>query len=306
MTDTFDFVLVWDWEYDSDFTSILESHFRAMRRSFYSLTYHNRDDALGQLQQGSMRFDSLLDRASDSDESFRPLIQEIRKRGTYQLNPPEKTRHANDKASMHLEFLTAGINVPFTIIISPFVAEKEVRLALSDLAHLGRPFIIKPANTTGGGAGVILGAETLKDVIDSRQHHKDDKYLLQEKILPGSIQNRKAWFRVFSLFGKAVPCWWDHESHIYQTLAPRELEVLDLEPLVSITEKIHSVCQLEFFSTEIACTDQRRFVVVDYVNDICDMRLQSKHPDGVPDEVVHAVARLLTEHCLDGASPHKA
>jgi hypothetical protein len=64
-----------------------------------------------------------------------------------------------------------------------------------------------------------------------------------------------------------------------------------------ITKKIAEVCRLDFFSTEIAVTESRRFVTVDYVNDICDMRLQSQHKDGVPDivvkEICHHIARYL-------------
>ena len=51
---------------------------------------------------------------------------------------------------MHLEFITNGLYVPYTIIISPYNKKKELELSLSELARLGRPFIIKPANTTGG------------------------------------------------------------------------------------------------------------------------------------------------------------
>jgi nicotinamidase-related amidase len=32
------------------------------------------------------------------------------------------------------------------------------------------------------------------------------------------------------------------------------------------------------------------FVVVDYVNEMCDMRLKSQHPDGVPDHIVESIA----------------
>jgi len=41
----------------------------------------------------------------------------------------------------------------------------------------------------------------------------------------------------------------------------------------------------DFFSTEIALAKDGRYVVVDYVNDPCDMRPQSKHFDGVPDTI---------------------
>jgi len=69
-----------------------------------------------------------------------------------------------------------------------------------------------------------------------------------------------------------------------------------LRPLITITKKIYEVCKLDFFSTEIAVTANERFVVVDYVNDICDMRLQSKHVDGVPDLVVMEICRKIGRH----------
>jgi hypothetical protein len=197
---------------------------------------------------------------------------------------------------MHLEFLTKGIEVPFTIIITPYSKRKEVELTLSDLARLGRPFIIKPANTTGGGIGVIVGAESLKDVIESRQHHKNDKYLLQEKIRPEMLNGSKGWFRVFYVYGLTIPCWWDDETHRYAMISREEHEAFGLRPLTTIVKKIREVCRLDFFSTEIAVTRDNRFVVVDYVNDICDMRLQSLHFDGVPDQVVMDICRRFARY----------
>jgi hypothetical protein len=203
---------------------------------------------------------------------------------------------------MHLEFITNGIDVPFTIIISPYNKKTEIELSLSDLAHLGRPFIIKPANTTGGGLGVITGAETLKDVIESRQHHKNDKYLLQEKISPVILDGKKGWYRVFSVFGKVFPTWWDDQTHMYTMMTKTDVVSHGLRPLITITKKVHAVSQLDFFSTEIAATPERKFVAVDYVNEICDMRLQSIHPDGVPDLLVHEICRVIARQLKKGSS----
>ena len=69
--------------------------------------------------------------------------------------------------------------------------------------------------------------------------------------------------------------------------------IFALSPLRTITEAIHDVCGLDFFSTEIVYTPKDRFVVVDYVNEICDMRPQSRHRDGVPDSIVQEVAERL-------------
>jgi hypothetical protein len=58
---------------------------------------------------------------------------------------------------------------------------------------------------------------------------------------------------------------------------------------------IAQVCRLELFSTEIALTAEGLWIVVDYVNDQIDLRLQSKASDGVPDEIVGDITeRLIT------------
>lgn len=291
----FQLAVAWDWELDRDFVDCLEREAISKGKTFYSISHHNIDETLARLKDGEIQFGSFLDRASDADAKFLPIVRWLQKSNTTSINPPEKLNAAIDKATMHLEFLSKGIDVPFTIIISPYNKRKELELSLSDLAHLGRPFIIKPANTTGGGTGVILGAETLKDVIETRQHHRNDKYLLQERVVPDYLGGTKAWFRVFSVFGTTIPCWWDDTTHIYRKLTDDERVEYNLSPLLSMTKKIFEVCGLEFFSTEIVRTKEGMFVAVDYVNEICDMRLQSQHPDGVPDEVVHQICRRIAE-----------
>ena len=296
MTQHVDLAVAWDWEFDREFIGILESQLHAHRLLFYSVSHHNVHETLKRLQKGELHFGAFLDRASDSDEKFAPLSKLLHKTSTLFFNPPEAIHHAQDKATMHLEFLTKGIDVPFTIIISPYSKKKETGLSLSDLARLGRPFIIKPANTTGGGIGVILGAETLKDVIETRQHHKNDKYLLQENITPVILEGQKAWYRIFCILGRPLPCWWDDRTHIYTMMTKGDVMTHGLRPLISMTKKIYEVCGLDFFSTEIAATAERKFIAVDYVNEICDMRLQSLHTDGVPDGIVHEICRRIARH----------
>ena len=292
----FHLAIAWDWEPDRDFVAILERQMHDHHLLSYSISHHNVQETLRKLSRGELQFGAFLDRASDSDERFVPLARAMQKSTSLYINPPEAVHHAVDKATMHLEFLNKGIEVPFTIIISPYNKKKEVELSISDIANLGRPFIIKPANTTGGGTGVITGAETLKDVIESRQHHKNDKYLLQQKIAPIFLTGRKAWFRVFYIFGLILPCWWDDETHLYSMTTKHDVTTYGLRPLISITKRIWEICKLNFFSTEIAATGEKRFVSVDYVNDTCDMRLQSKHHDGVPDLVVAEICRRIARH----------
>ena len=297
----YDLGVLWNWTFDQEFLALLASAVRANGKSVFLIDHQNLPEVNERLKNDTLRFNFVLDRASDEDERFLPLAQLFMRRqaGSVSrppiriINPYDLMRRASDKATMHLEFLTHGLHVPYTIIISPYNHKNEVELSLSELSLLGRPFIIKPANTTGGGVGVVLGAESLKDIIETRQHHKNDKYLLQEKVVPANLAERRAWFRVFYAFGTIIPCWWNDQTHIYEELTTAEVEGFNLHSLRSITATIKTICGLDFFSTEIALTGSDTFVVVDYVNEMCDMRLKSLHADGVPDSIVRSITSAL-------------
>ncbi len=293
--ETFSLGLAWNWNYDVDFVSGIEYACAQQRLTTYRIEPANVVETLYRLRSGEIAFHTFLDRASDDDESFEPLVRFLVKSSTHFYNLSEHVNRAKDKATMHLEFITHGLYVPYTIIISPYNKKKELELSLSELARLGRPFIIKPANTTGGGTGVVLGAESLKDVIETRQHHKNDKYLLQETVKPKFLESNKAWFRVLYTFGETIPCWWDDITHIYRRVSLEDEERYGIAALRDIIQTIQKVCSLDFFSSEIALTEANTFVVVDYVNEVCDMRLQSKHKDGVPDNVVRKIQELIAK-----------
>ncbi len=300
MAHHFDLGLAWSWEFDKAFIFGIETACQSLGLTTFRVEPHNLAETIRLLKAGGIRFRTFLDRASDAEEAFEPMARLVAKSGSHLFNPYEAIDRSKDKATMHLELMTAGINVPYTIIISPFSKRKEVELSLTELAHLGRPFIIKPANTTGGGAGVILGAESLKEIIESRQHHKGDKYLLQETVVPATLHSMKAWFRVFYAFGDTLLCWWDTETHVYRHVTAHEEYLYGLRRLHEIVTTIHTVSGLDFFSTEIAVTRDGTFVTVDYVNEICDMRAQSDHADGVPDDLVavmqHGCARAVHQY----------
>ncbi len=301
----YDLAVAWNWEFDKDFVLGLEQECRRRGLSVYRVESHNVEETLNDLRDGTLGLRALYDRASDADEAFLPFVDTVTASKAFMINRFDFVQHAKDKATMHLEFVVRGIATPFTIIISPYSKRKGVVLSLSDLEKLGRPFIIKPASITGGGIGVVLGAETLKDVIEARQHLKNDKYLLQEKIEPKSIDGRRAWFRVFYAFGDIIPCWWDDLTHIYHLLTPEEERRWNLAGLRPVMKKIHDTCRLDFFSSEIALTRTGSLVVVDYVNEICDMRLQSKYVDGVPDAIVHRIEHLIVEKILTVKERHR-
>lgn len=291
----YDLAIAWNWEFDHDFIFGIEYACAQRGITTYQITPHNLTHVLYELQSGVLTFRSFYDRASDADESFLPLVKQLQKPGIKVINPHHLVLHAIDKATMHLEFITQGLLVPYTIILPPLNGEKEVHISPSELKRLGIPFVIKPANTTGGGTGVILDAKTIHDVEQARKQHPDDKYLIQEKVHPTNFDGKRAWFRVYYVFGEVILCWWDDTTHLYTMLSLQEEEQYNLRGLRNCILAIQRICQLDFFSSEIAMTAEEKFVIVDYVNEICDMRLQSKYFNGAPDAVVHRIENLIAE-----------
>jgi len=188
---------------------------------------------------------------------------------------------------MHLNLISAGVHTPYTIILPAYYEQPE--LPPLDLSPLGGNFTIKPANG-GGGEGVVIEASLWDHIVAARQEYPDDRYLLQAHIIPTQLGSHTAWFRIICCAGQAFVCWWDTRTHRYTPVSAGEEELYCLRPLVDVTATIANLSQLDLFSTEVALTAEGLFVVVDYVNDQIDLRLQSKAFDGVPDHIVHAVA----------------
>lgn len=287
------------WEFDQEFIHLLEKEFHQNSLSTFIISDHNVDEVTELVKDRKLRFNVYLDRAWDVDERFEKLGKELQKRKSLFLNSYANVLHAIDKATMHLEFITAGLYVPYSIIIPPHSEREDILISVSDLARLGRPFIIKPCNTTGGGVGVVTGAESLQEIFTERVTNSDDKYLLQEKIYPRYLDGKRAWFRCFWVIDEVIPTWWDDQTHLYLPLTRQEIKDYKLNKLFTITKTIASVTGLEFFSTEIVLSEKDQLVVIDYVNDQCDLRFQTNHPDGVPMIILERIVtkfRIFTKN----------
>lgn len=285
--------LLIDWEYDEDFVQIIEK--KARDAGFETITVWptNLEEVYQDLTEQKLSFQFILDRASLSSSQFIKLILLAQKQGTTIFDPLEKVLRSADKATMHLEFISQGILTPYTLILPPFEQASSLDSLGVDLSLVGRPFVIKPSSMTGGGLGVIKDGFSLEDVQRARQEFPQDKYLIQERIEPKIMSGRRFWFRIFYSWGLIQACWWNDETHVYKELTKQEISDYCLEGLFDLMKKIQGICELNFFSSEIVIDSRNRYVVVDYVNEICDMRLQSKHYDGVPDQIVENIAKSL-------------
>lgn len=286
MSEAVDLGIAWEWEFDADFVFKLDRACQQAELSSYIVHPNNLFETWGRVQKGSLSFRTFLDRASDNVETIRALVRQLKDTGKPLINDPDLLPRANDKATMHLELLTKGVDVPYTIIVGP--QEGNHIQDVPELQHIGTPFIIKPANG-GGGRGVILGAQDKVDVVKARKILWGDTMLLQEEIQPAQLPLGMAWFRTFMVDQNVHLCWWNKDTHVYRPVLPVEEAEFGLDMLRRITRKIGEVCRLTLFSTEIAQSNDGRFVTVDYVNDQPDLRPRSKTPDGVPDPVLNNI-----------------
>lgn len=295
----FDLALSYDWEYDQDFVRLVEGSARA--RGLRSVVISPADVvlALEALSVGRLEFPVLLDRASGASPEFVALQSLAAEKGADVIEGLDKLRWASDKATMHLEFIAGGIHTPYTVILPSHADEPDVALRPEELALLGTPFVIKPANTTGGSLGVVADAVGPADIVTARRTYPSDKYLLQEKIVPESTGGKRFWFRGFYVLGEVHLAWWDDRTHLYTELGFDEAAAHSLTPVYGIVRAIARVSRLRFFSTEIVRDVGGRLLVVDYVNEVCDMRLQSAHPDGVPDAVVARIAGRIAAYAAE-------
>jgi len=288
----YDLALAWNWQYDAGFVRLMQQACTDHQVSLLQVTPDNLDSILTGLGQNALQINTFLDRAADTDVRFSPLCNWASLHCRYVFNPAAKTARANNKALMHYALIRAGLTTPYTIILPPF--QTNPGFPEIDLSVLKNHFAIKPSHG-GGSEGVVTDAHHPEQVQAARQQFPEDAYLLQATIHPTSLEGKQAWFRVLYCCDQVYPCWWHTDTHLYSRLTPGEESSLHLEHLYRITRAIAALIELDLFSTEIALTDDGQFVVVDYVNDPLDLRLQSEAVDGAPDEVVAGIASTIAD-----------
>ena len=284
----YDLCLPWYWEHDIDFVHFVEQACNEHGLTFWQITPDNLLESLSALYKGEKSFQTLLDR-SQGENRFLPINNWAKEHSKKRINPPELSAWSEDKTTMHLELISAGLHTPYTMILPPFLEQPVI--PEFDMLPLGSQFVIKPSHG-GGSEGVVLGASSFDQILRARMEFPEQKYLVQSTITPRTIQGRPAWFRVFYAVGKIYPCWWHPLTHVFAAVTQLEEHKYELFPLHDITQRIASICRLDWFTTEIALTHEN-FVVVDYVNDQIDTRVQSKAVDGAPDEIIQGIANQL-------------
>ena len=299
--DIYDLCVAWNWIYDADFIGLLASSCQSQDLSLLQIKPDNLPQMLNSFVGGELSCHVFFDRASDEDPQFMPLVQWMGEDNIHSINPYERASQTWDKADLHAKLIANGFNVPLTLTLPAYLDEPEI--SAIDLNILGDQFTIKPSHGSGG-VGVMTNATSWEQVLLVRKEHATDQYLLQAHVTPLQLGNHPAWFRVIYCAGLSFASWWDPASHIYTPVSDAEKLCYSLDPLDQIMADIASLCGLNLFSTEIALTVGNKFVVIDYVNDQIDLRLQSTVPEGVPDVMVKAITEQIARHVKDQRKPN--
>ena len=288
MRQHYDLAVAWSWEFDAAFLEVLKGTCDERGLSLLEVTPGSLAGELARLEAGEIAFGALLDRAWDGDPAFRPLAAWGRRNGACLINDPVLAERAWDKATMHLEFIAAGIHTPYTVLLAPYADEPD--FPEPDLAPLGDRFLLKPAHG-GGGIGVLRNLSTWAEVQRIRRRHPDEKYLAQAWVTARLTAEGPEWYRVIYAGGEILPFWWGVASHQYRPLTGDQMTRHELASLCAVVGTIASVCRLDLFSTEIARRDDDgRLVSVDYVNDPIDLRPRSTAAAGIPDPASPLIA----------------
>lgn len=228
------------------------------------------------------------------EDPFTRLVQLAASQHTQVIDPPEVARAAFDKARFHLRLLQSGIQVPYTLIV-PADQVEGFQLTDEARAELGQPFVIKPS-LGYGRRGVIINATAETDLKRSAADWPGSDYLLQKLLIPRTILDCPAYFRVYFAFGSVWCNWWNCYTDHSRPVTPEEREQWGLQALETIARKLADMSGMKFFSTEILLSPEGAFVAIDYVNDQCYLLSQTANAQiGVPDVVVTGIAERLVE-----------
>jgi hypothetical protein len=262
-----------------------------------------------------------------ADDPYARLAQAVEDAGGRSVNSPARSRAFTDKAAAHAELVQLGLGVPETVIFRswtpdrPFTAAERTRLRLDEP---GAAVYIKPANGFAS-RGVVRVERTdpagfVTALAVARSHDRGDTFLVQREIhcprLPcdDGIE-RPAYWRVLYCLGDLIPLWWSSRERAegrpsYRRVTAAEALRLHLGPVFATAGELAELSGLEWFSTELClsdgpepsrhtvwCPDGRLLpvIAIDYLNDQCDVDIQSRWPGAPPDAVVRHVAERFAD-----------
>jgi hypothetical protein len=258
-------------------------------------------------------------------DPFAGLAEAVADSGGRTINPPANARFYTNKANAHARLCRRGLGVPATLVLPAQLELEEAALADAGIAVEARPTLfVKPANGFGS-AGVVrveqCSLDQLRNVVaEVRERCSGDSLLIQKEVTCPRLHSidevdRCAYWRLVYCMGELIPFWW-HKSEIeqgrpsYQRLSGADIKRLELDGLLGYGRELVGMSGMSWFSTELCASNadeksryhlpgpdgrKRPIVAIDYVNDQCDVDVQSRWLGGPPDEFVQHVVRRFAE-----------
>ena len=278
----------------------LRQECRYRNLKFVWINEQNAEQILKKLHSGQIKISFLVDNESNyynPEDLYMKICYAVKDFGGKVIDDPDNARSSADKSVTHFDFEEASLPVPYTVVVRNWQPD-DFTLTREQIKKLGQPFIIKPAKGFGQ-KGVIKDASgDITQIAEARHFSRGDNFLLQEKIVPAVMGDKLAWFRVYYLFGEIIPCFWHPETGHYHHINLREMYNFRLLPLARYISEIGRIVSMNFFSTEIALTGKgknRRFVIIDYVNDQCELCVRPTKIGGPVPEVVRHIVETIVE-----------
>jgi hypothetical protein len=259
------------------------------------------------------------------DDHYAQLAQTVADTGGRSVNPPGRSRLFTDKAAAHAELTRRGLGVPRTVVLRPWTPDRALTAAERASLRLDEPgarLYVKPANGFGG-RGVVRAERADPDglsviLTSARNLDRHESYLVQREVRCPHLEcadfvRRPAYWRVLYCLGDLIPFWWsrqDGSGPSYRLVTREEIRCHRLRPVLAYAAALARLSGLAWFSTELCLSEgaeRSRYgvrapggrvwpvVAVDYVNDQCDVDVQSRWPGGTPDVVVQHVAARFAE-----------
>ncbi len=285
-------------------------------------------EAAERLQSGRLQIGFHLDYFAlwhISDDPYARLAHAVRDSGGTTINPPAKSRLFTNKAEAHVRLLKRGLGVPATALVALGADIDEPSLKACGLTIDGTSTcFVKPANGFGS-SGVIrvenCTTERIREAVGKvRQRHPADTMLVQRAVTCPRLRAEDgselmAYWRLVYCMGEIIPFWWhaaeaDQGRPNYRRLSGAEIKRLRLQDVINYCRELADVCQMSWFSTELCACESSEgpgfripgpdgkpmaVVAIDYVNDQCDVDVQSRWLGGPPDDFVRHVANRFAE-----------
>ncbi len=294
-----DFIIALDYlSPNSRLLRLFHEAFAAMQLSVLLVNKSNVHDVFRRVRGGRIRPHVYLDLSSRPGDVFEQLLYAAHGGGAYAIRHPERTDWIY-KARAHPLLQKAGLPLPPTIIIRH--DEPDRALTPAELALVGDPCVIKPSYGEAGKGARLRVSPDAASIASAREYNRADDWLVQKFLTFARCGEHPAYFRAYSILGQRSLLWWSLERKGYDALNWQDIERYDLLELFDLVGHVADQTGMDFFSTEIAgvadesAPNGRRWLLVDYVNDQCDMDPAGSASGGVPEAWASAVCRRFAD-----------